>query len=140
MGRVATLADYGREQFGFGWPEKVTGKSREKVKAPILTMDTGDTITALQGALRRAFDGVDSPVKRIARAENCGPRTAENHWDGRNLPSLVQALRLGASVPEFGAELRRLMGMEADLDPEFERDLMALHATAMRIKARGEGA
>lgn len=138
MGSVTTLSDYGREQFAFGWPEKSTGKPREKFKAPILTMDSGDTTQVLQATLRRAFDGVDCPVKRIAQAENCNPRTAENHWEGRNMPSLVQALRLGACVPEFGAELLRLMGMEANLHPEFERDLMALVRTAMRLRD-GEG-
>lgn len=138
MGKLALLADYGREQFAMGFPEKFAGEAREKVRPPILDMDTGDTITALQGALRRAFDGSDSPVKRIAKAENCGPRTAENHWEGRNLPSLVQALRLGAAVPEFGAELRRLMGMESDLDPELERNLAALVQSAMKLKGRQE--
>lgn len=134
IGRTA-LAALPAEQIAFPWPERFAGKAREDSKAPILTMDTGDTTEAIVAAIRRAYDGNDSPVKRIARLANSNTRSAENWWRGKNLPDVVHFLRLAAQIPELKAEVRRLIGMESDINPEFDAALANLVGLAARMKA-----
>lgn len=88
--------------------------------------DYQGVVTAFTGSLHRAFGGRASPIKELARAANINQRTAENLYAGKSAPSALVMLKLIAGVPEFAAEVRRLTGMEQDLDPEFERDFSAL--------------
>lgn len=136
MGELARLPSLPPEQCAFPFPEIFPSPSREKFQAPATKMDTGDMTTAVCGALRRAFDGTDSPVKRIARLANCNARTAEGWYQGKNMPDAVHLLRLMAQVPELAGEVRRLTGMEADVDPEFGQAFMQ----AMRAFSKLQGA
>lgn len=127
MSRLDNLARRTNEQIAFPFPEDFTGLTRENVALPpAVKMDTGDITARIHRALRQAFDGVDSPVKRIARIANSNVRAAENWWQGKNSPGAVHLLRLAAQVPELKAEVRRLLGLTADLDPELEQAAMEL--------------
>jgi len=108
----------------------ILGKQRENVTAALAYLDDyRGVVGAFADTLRRAFHGRASPVKELACAANINVRTAENLKAGRSAPSALVMLKLMASVPEFAAEVRRLTGMHADLDPEFERDLHKLMQT-----------
>lgn len=139
MSAALALRTLPAEQLGFGWPEEIRPVRTEKDRPPAATMDSNDLTEALHGALRRAFDGADSPVKRIARAANSNERAAKDWWQGKNLPSAVHLLRLMATVPEFAGEVRRLTGMYADLDPEFERDFHMAMLTFGKLLDRKRG-
>lgn len=100
-----------------------------------LAIDYTTTLDVFGDALQRVFGDAKSGAKRLAIAANCNVRTAENILAKRNLPHLVIALRLIATVPELQAEVRRLTGMAADMDPLFERDMQMLFQTWQNIKA-----
>lgn len=117
---------FGTESFG---PNRT-----EERKAPVLTMDTNDTTAAVVGAIRRAYDGQRDAAKLLARQANSNTRAAKNWLDGHNLPDVVHFLRLMAQIPELKAEVRRLVGMESDLDPEFDAALAKLVGLAARMK------
>jgi len=134
MSEVVNIADYGREQFDFGFPEKFAGRPRGNSSAPILSMGTEQATTALHGALHRELDGQDSPVKRVAKGADVNLRTAENYWEAKNLPGLVPAIRLMATMPEFAAEVLRLAGLQANLDPRLDRAINDLMRAAFEAK------
>lgn len=87
-------------------------------------------------ALRQHVEGNASGVKSLARAANANVRTVENWLAKRSTPDGLHLVRLMATIPEVQAEVRRLAAMEADLDPNFERDMDALVRTYWRIKER----
>jgi hypothetical protein len=60
--------------------------------------------------------------KVIARIAGASPKSAENWLAGDHPPSLVYFLRLLPHSPS----LRKLVAMEADLSPDFQRELSAL--------------
>lgn len=75
-------------------------------------------------AAMRAHVGEDRhAAKKLSHLLECSPRTAENFLLGRTAPSGIHLLRAMAVITEFAAEVRRLTGMEASLDPLFGRDL-----------------
>lgn len=86
-------------------------------------------------AIRRSVAGDASGVKTIARHANANVRTVENWLAKRSTPHALHLVRMMAAMPEVQAEVRRLASMEADLDPEFERDLLTLIGTYQRRKA-----
>lgn len=98
-----------------------------------LRVDQGEFTEMISGALKRAFGKERSAVKRIAQLADCNPRAAQNWLEGRNAPDGLHLLRLAAMVPEMQGEVRRLIGMEADLDPELARDLSRLIDTSVRL-------
>lgn len=84
-------------------------------------------------AAMRAHVGNDRhAAKRLSNILECSPRTAENFLLGRTAPSGIHLLRAMAIIPEFAAEVRRLTGMEAALDPMFGRDLVDFMTKATR--------
>lgn len=104
-------------------PRNIRG---DKMSTPALAIDTGDYTALVQDCLREHFGESRSAVKLIAEAANCNLRTAENWYTGKNGPGGLHLLRLAAQVPSLQAEVRRLMAMEADLDPAFEQELHSL--------------
>lgn len=86
-------------------------------------------------AIRRSVAGDASGVKTIAKHANANVRTVENWLAKRSTPHALHLVRMMAAMPEVQAEVRRLAAMEADLDPEFERDLLTLIGTYQRRKA-----
>lgn len=88
----------------------------------------------------RAHVGDDRhATKRLSHILECSPRTAENYLLGRTTPSGIYFLRAYAMIPEFTAEIRRLTGMEASLDPAFERDLASFLTRAGQHLASRRG-
>lgn len=109
---------------------QIHGKQRVNMAAALAYLDDyHGVVGTLSDTLQRAFGGRASPVKALAAAANINVRTAENLMAGRSAPSALVMLKLIAAVPEFAAEVRRLTGMHADLDPEFERDFQKLMQT-----------
>jgi hypothetical protein len=89
------------------------------------------------GALRLAFINERMPVKKLAEVAQSSIATAKNWWEQRNPPEGLYQLRLLAAVPEYAAEVRRLTNMQANMDPEFERDLQRLVTQYQRMKGDG---
>lgn len=117
--------------------ENSSSRSGEKSSpAPVVAFGQHDLTEAVSGALQRAFAGRSSPVKEIARVANANVQTAKMWWQGRNCPDALYLLRLMAAVPELQAEVRRLTGMQADLDPEFDRAMQATMALYTRVRER----
>lgn len=96
-------------------------------------LSTERVTSVIAEALKRTFGNSKASAKLVAKAANSNAKTAANWLAGNNAPGAVHLLRLMATVPELQAEVRRLTGMEANIDPEFERDLHALFRTYQRI-------
>lgn len=86
-------------------------------------------IARTTGSLRLAYVNERMPIKKLADDAGSSVATAKNWWEQRNAPEGLYHLRLLATVPEYQAEVRRLTNMQADMDPEFERDLARLLQT-----------
>lgn len=69
------------------------------------------------------FGHFRSHHKVIARKAGASPESAKNWLAGQHPPSLVFFLRLLPHSPGLQAMTRKLMGMEADLSPDFQREL-----------------
>lgn len=103
---------------------------------PIMRMGTNQLTLVWSQELKREFGEDKHAAKKIARLADTNVRTAENWLYGHNTPDLLHALRLMAKVPGLAGEMRRLMAMESDLDPEFERDFHKLVETFTRARER----
>lgn len=90
----------------------------------------------VRDALQRAFGRERHAIKRLATVANSNERTAKNWLEGRATPGGLHMLRLMATVPEFQAEVRRLTGMQSDMDPEFERELHDLFRAYQKVRER----
>jgi DNA-binding transcriptional regulator YiaG len=106
-----------------------------RVNARALNMGQYEFTEAICDAIRRAIELDPFGVKTIARAANANIRTVENWAAKRSTPDGLHLVRLMATVPEVQAEVRRLAAMDADLDPEFERDLARVLEGYQRLKA-----
>lgn len=95
-------------------------------------LDTHDLTQIVGDALRSHFGERRFAVKQIAAIANTNERTARNWYEKKNLPDLVHFFRLAAHVPELQAEARRLLALEAALDPLFARDLAQLVSSYQR--------
>lgn len=107
--------------------------------APAFAMTQGQYQETVSNVLRVAFGRQRHAVKQLARTAGTSASTAKNWLEGRSTPIGLHMLRLMATVPELQAEVRRLTAMEADLDPEFDREFHQLVASYTRMKA-GRGA
>jgi len=104
------------------------------VNAAALQLGYGDYAEVICGAIRRAAERHPHGMKYIARSANSNIRTVESWAAKRSTPDGLHLLRLMATVPEVQSEVRRLAGMQADLDPAFERDFHQLIQTYQRIR------
>ena len=114
-------------------PENFGPNQTEKFSAPVLGMGTNDVTTAVTAAIRRHWEGRKDAAKGCARQANTNVRTSKNWLDGRNLPNVVDFLKLCAQMPELGALVRELTGLRQDMDPEFHAGLQKL----LQLAARG---
>lgn len=112
------------------------GESPAPGAAPILTMGQHELTETLTGALRSAFEGQNASVKQAARAANANVETAKSWWNARSCPDALHLLRMMATIPAVRAEVRRLVGMHNDLDPEFERDMLAMMGRFAQLRDR----
>jgi hypothetical protein len=62
-----------------------------------------------------------SPMKQIARHAQCSPRTVEAWMEERSLPGLECFLRLVPHSPSLQKMLLRLMTLDSEIDPEYQR-------------------
>lgn len=83
---------------------------------------TTDFVTARISTRLRVIYGGDT--KRLARDAGANVETAKNWIEGRNTMSLTNFLRLCQQNPDMFAEARRIVQMDADLDPDAEAALM----------------
>ncbi len=115
------------------FPQENFGPDRtEKIGAPVLEMGTNDVTTAVTAAIRRHWEGRKDAAKLCARQANTNTRTAKNWLDGKNLPNLVDFLKLCAQMPELASLVQQLTGMRQDMDPEFHAGLQKLFQLASR--------
>jgi len=83
-------------------------------------------------ALDAAVGEKSSPVKRVAKAAGVDYSTAKSWIKGHNLPSSHHLINLMIAFPEFDAEVRRIVAMEAELHADLQRDIAALVQKAMQ--------
>ena len=103
---------------------------------PLRSNLTNDTVAeVLRVALQQDFGQQRHAAKRIARAAGASERSAENWLAGREIPGGVNLLRLALCSPSLAAEVRRIITMEAEHDPDTERAISA--AVQAYLQARG---
>lgn len=67
-----------------------------------------------------------NPAKNVAAATGASEATVRSLRQ-QNIPeAMVTLVMLGRTFPDFRTEVARLMGMERDLDPEFQREFAQL--------------
>ncbi len=125
-----TVTPAGSEKFGADRAENFP------TAAPIDSMRNNQLTLIWSQELQREFGDEKNAVKKIARLVDVNTRTAKNWLYGVNTPDLLNALKLMAHVPALAAETRRLIGMHADLDPEFQREFINLQAIWSRMLDR----
>lgn len=104
-----------------------TQKTRTLVEpAPIARMDERGLAQVVSKALNEAYGEYSSPAKRVANDCGASVGSAKNWLAGVAPPSSVYLARLEAKVPALAAEMRRLRAMEADINPDFQREFVAL--------------
>lgn len=107
------------------------------VNAVALSIGQAEYTDRIGGALRAAAQNHPDGLKGLARAANSNIRAVEAWIAKRSTPNGLHLLRLMATIPEVQAECRRLAAMEANLDPEFERELSSLFLIWTRMKGTG---
>lgn len=117
-------------------PESFGQRLPEKISPPIAKMGTAETTAAICRAIREHFDGQRDAPKRLARIANSNTRAARNWLEGVNAPDALYLLRLMAEIPELQAEVRRLTGMQSDLNPQFDQAMQ--HTMQLFIRMRQE--
>jgi hypothetical protein len=77
---------------------------------------------ALSTTLREAYGPYAGKHKKIAQHAGIkSAKTAEAWSCGRNLPALEYFLELGRNSPAIQKMTMRLWGLDADIDPEYQR-------------------
>src|SRR6185437_3535959 len=112
-------------------------RREQPMNSTALAIDLGytDYIDRIGEAVLRAAGRASGGLKEVARAANTNVRTLENLTQKVTGPNGLTLLKLMATVPEVQAEVRRVAGMEANLDPNFERDLNALFRTYNKLQS-----
>jgi len=99
----------------------------KRERLPIDEIDERGLAHVVREALVVDFADASAKHKRIAEiAQAKSEKTAENWADATNTPSLLYGLRLIAHCPTLRKEVQRLCAMEADLDPDFQREFARL--------------
>lgn len=80
----------------------------------------------VKAAYTADFGHLRSPIKHVARLALASPRSVESWVNGTRLPSLEFFFRLLPHSPSLQALMRRMIGLESELSPDFQRELMAL--------------
>jgi hypothetical protein len=94
--------------------------------APIHQINDREFARIVSDALWQHYGPMKSTAKRIANDCGASVGTARNWLDALCPPSSVYLKRLEAKVPRLAAEMRRLTALEADLNPDFQRELSEL--------------
>lgn len=111
-------------------------------RAEILDLDKSEVQDRIAGVLRGKYGEDAEGSEELGRDADAGAAGARN-WTrktGGNMPGVYHFLRVMAVCPELQAEVRKLCGMEADIDPEFDRDMQrAMRAFQRWTDRRGGG-
>jgi hypothetical protein len=67
-----------------------------------------------------------APIARVQQIAGVDRKTAAAWYRGKSPPQSEHLLTLARAIPELKGEVRRLLHMESDLDPEFTREMTAL--------------
>ena len=102
----------------------------------VLSMSTERFTAVIADSLRRRFGNSKASAKLVANLVGSNEKAAQNWINGANAPGSLHLMRLMATVPELQAEMRSLIGIDPNLDPEFERDLIALVSTYQKLKGK----
>lgn len=133
--KVQPGADQVRSQAQSGAERILASADRVFQSAPALGIGTAELTNVVSLVLQRAFPTRGEGIREIAELANTNERAAKNWYHGKNCPDALHLLRLMATVPELQAEVRRLTGMEAGLDPDFGAAMVA--AATMFAKLQG---
>lgn len=142
-----------KDSVGWGWHEHQPYEcAAESVNADSVALQTGARMTAAaaripfeaittdsvtQGygnALEQAVGTLRSHLKIVARETGGNVEAIKNHLARRNAPNLTQFFRACRKFPEVRAWGLAMMGAEADLDPNFEREVLGMLSTLLRRK------
>lgn len=85
-----------------------------------------DTAERVAFAIQAWGRDKSAPIERVRHIAGVDRATAAAWWHGRNAPLFHHLVNLAQEIPQLKAEIRRMFAMEADLHPDFERDLTAL--------------
>lgn len=94
-----------------------------------------ETAALCRDVLRNTYGEQRAAAKAAAEDSNQSPRAAENWIAGENPMSLTAFLNAYHNNPAFKAWARKLLLMEQDLDPHFERELHSFIRAAQRYGA-----
>lgn len=67
-----------------------------------------------------------APIARVQQIAGVDRKTAAAWYRGKSPPQSEHLLTLARAIPELKGEVRRILHMESDLDPEFTREMTAL--------------
>jgi hypothetical protein len=93
-------------------------------RSPEVLNDERRLAEVVADALVVDFGHFRSTHKVIAKAAGASSKSAENWTAANTAPSLINFLRLLPHSPSLQSMVRKLMGMQADLDPDFQREFV----------------
>jgi len=93
---------------------------------PIDTISEREFALIVSAALQAHYGPLKASAKHVANDAGASIATAKNWLAGLCPPSSVYLKRLEAKVPGLAAEMRRLTALEAEIDPDFQRELTSL--------------
>lgn len=67
-----------------------------------------------------------APISRVQQIAGVDRKTAAAWYRGKSPPQSEHLLTLARRIPELKGEVRRLLCMEEELDPDFQREFTAL--------------
>lgn len=84
--------------------------------------------------LTDVYGPLKSAAKELAKDAGTCERSARNHLAGANAMNLTDFFNACRAIPDLGRWGVKMMGMEADLDPEFQMEFSAfVRAAQQRI-------
>jgi hypothetical protein len=88
----------------------------------------------LHATLESIFGARRNKAKLAAKAANSNPRAAKQWFLRENGMSVAAFINLARQVPEFRAAAQRLMAMESESDPEFQRAFAEFYQLWLRMR------
>lgn len=81
-----------------------------------------NTAERVQFALQAWGRGKPAPIKQIQHIAEVDQKTASAWYHGKQPPRADHLLTLALHIPELKAEIRRLLKMDEELHPDFQRE------------------
>jgi hypothetical protein len=109
-----------------------------KTEVPAIEELTTHYVTkVVSAALVEEFGDSPGARKELAEAAQGSIDNAKDLLRGLHAPNLTTFFRLARQCPTLKAEALRLLDAQANLDPEFDRDISKLFEQWQRMKDRG---